>query len=139
MDTAPTCRLLRSSDKKVTGERVFRYESRSFLNWEGITPVKLVRIRGAMLISLSMSTCNQGVNKRQIFLGSFVRLRVQTRLKKPSFCTLSNQNVKRCVFVCMSTLRLGVNGSGSLMLRGKALRMRLRSWMQLGGITSQKP
>lgn len=37
------------------------------------------------------------------------------------------------------TFRLGVNGSGSLMLRGKALRMRLRSWMQLGGMTSQKP
>lgn len=38
-----------------------------------------------------------------------------------------------------STFRLGVNGSGSLMLRGKALRIRLRSWMQLGGMTSQKP
>ena len=66
MDACPTCRLLRSSDKKVTGERVFRYESRSFLNWEGMTPVKLVRIRGAMLISLSMSTCSRGVNKTQI-------------------------------------------------------------------------
>lgn len=36
------------------------------------------------------------------------------------------------------TLRLGVKGSGSLMLRGKALRMRFRIWMQLVGMTSQK-
>ena len=35
------------------------------------------------------------------------------------------------------TLRLGVKGSGSLMLRGKALRMRFLIWMQLGGMTSQ--
>lgn len=60
-----TCRLLRSSERKVTGERVFRYESRSFLNWDGMTPVKLVRMRGAMLISLSMSTCSTGVEGRQ--------------------------------------------------------------------------
>lgn len=37
------------------------------------------------------------------------------------------------------TFRLGVKGSGSLMLRGKALRIRFLSWMQLGGMTSQKP
>ena len=36
------------------------------------------------------------------------------------------------------TLRFGVKGSGSLMFRGKALRMRFRIWMQLGGMTSQK-
>ena len=35
------------------------------------------------------------------------------------------------------TLRLGVKGSGSLMLRGKALSMRFLIWMQFGGITSQ--
>ena len=34
-----------------------------------------------------------------------------------------------------STLRLGVKGSGRRMLRGKADRMRLRIWMQLGGMT----
>ena len=39
----------------------------------------------------------------------------------------------------MSTFRLGVKGSGSRMLRGKAERMRFLIWMQLGGITSQKP
>ena len=39
----------------------------------------------------------------------------------------------------MSTLRLGVKGSGSLMLRGKADRMRFLIWIQLGGMTSQKP
>jgi len=38
----------------------------------------------------------------------------------------------------ISTFRLGVNGSGSLMLRGNALSTRLRTWMQLGGMTSQK-
>lgn len=32
-----------------------------------------------------------------------------------------------------STFRLGVKGSGKRMLRGKALSMRLRIWMQLGG------
>lgn len=36
------------------------------------------------------------------------------------------------------TFKLGVDGSGSLILRGKALRMILRICMQLGGITSQK-
>ena len=36
------------------------------------------------------------------------------------------------------TLRFGVKGSGSLMFRGKALRIRFRIWMQLGGMTSQK-
>ena len=35
------------------------------------------------------------------------------------------------------TLRLGVKGSGSLMLRGKALSMRFLIWMQFGGMTSQ--
>ena len=55
---------------------------------------------------------------------------------------------KHCTWVCTAsmvhtttvhhTLRLGVKGSGSLMLRGKALRMRFLIWMQLGGITSQK-
>ena len=39
--------------------------------------------------------------------------------------------------ICAPTLRLGVNGSGRRMLRGKAERMRLRIWMQLGGTTSQ--
>ena len=33
-----------------------------------------------------------------------------------------------------NTLRLGVKGSGRRMLRGKADRMRLRIWMQEGGI-----
>lgn len=33
------------------------------MNCEGITPVKLVRIRGAMLISLSMSTCTKDGHK----------------------------------------------------------------------------
>ena len=37
-----------------------------------------------------------------------------------------------------ATLRFGVKGSGRRMLRGKAERMRLRIWMQLGGMTSQK-
>ena len=36
------------------------------------------------------------------------------------------------------TFKLGVKGSGSLMLRGKALRIRFLIWMQLGGMTSQK-
>ena len=36
-----------------------------------------------------------------------------------------------------STLRLGVNGSGSLMFLGKALSIRFLIWMQLAGITSQ--
>lgn len=36
------------------------------------------------------------------------------------------------------TLRFGVKGSGSLMFRGKALSIRFRIWMQLGGMTSQK-
>ena len=39
----------------------------------------------------------------------------------------------------MSTLRFGVKGSGSLIFLGKAERMRFLIWMQLGGITSQKP
>ena len=39
----------------------------------------------------------------------------------------------------MSTLRLGVKGSGSLMFRGKAERIRFLIWIQLGGITSQNP
>ena len=49
-----------------------------------------------------------------------------------------------CEWVCegdikrVRTLRFGVKGSGSLMLRGKALSMRFLIWMQLGGITSQK-
>ncbi len=96
MDTAPTCRLLRSSDKKVTGERVFRYESRSFLNCEGITPVKLVRIRGAMLISLSMSTCSRSVNTTKIYEFCLLH-KVQTRLKKPSFCRLCQATMTRGV------------------------------------------
>ena len=36
-----------------------------------------------------------------------------------------------------STFRLGVKGSGRRMLRGKALRIRLRIWMQLGGTALQ--
>lgn len=36
------------------------------------------------------------------------------------------------------TFRFGVEGSGSLILRGNALRMIFRICMQLGGITSQK-
>ena len=39
----------------------------------------------------------------------------------------------------ISTLRLGVKGSGSLMFLGKAERMRFLIWMQLGGMTSQNP
>ena len=35
-------------------------------------------------------------------------------------------------------MRLGVNGSGRRMLRGKALSTRLRIWMQFGGMTSQR-
>ena len=34
-----------------------------------------------------------------------------------------------------STMRLAVKGSRRRMLRGKADRMRLRIWMQLGGMT----
>mmetsp|Transcript_3883 Transcript_3883/g.9322 ORF Transcript_3883/g.9322 Transcript_3883/m.9322 type:complete len:216 (-) Transcript_3883:27-674(-) len=37
-----------------------------------------------------------------------------------------------------STLRLGVNGSGSRMLRGNADSTRLRIWMQLGGMMSHR-
>mmetsp|Transcript_59972 Transcript_59972/g.147450 ORF Transcript_59972/g.147450 Transcript_59972/m.147450 type:complete len:211 (-) Transcript_59972:557-1189(-) len=37
-----------------------------------------------------------------------------------------------------STLSCGVKGSGSTMWRGKAERMRLRSWMHEGGMASQK-
>lgn len=48
-------------------------------------------------------------------------------------------NVASLVCHWLSTFKLGVKGSGSLMLRGKALRIRFLSWMQLGGITSQKP
>lgn len=36
-----------------------------------------------------------------------------------------------------STLRFGVNGSGSRIFRGKALKMRFRICMQLGGTTLQ--
>lgn len=36
------------------------------------------------------------------------------------------------------TFKFGVEGSGSLMLRGKALRIIFRICMQLGGMTSQK-
>lgn len=38
----------------------------------------------------------------------------------------------------INTFKLGVEGSGSLILRGNALRMTFRIWMQLEGITSQK-
>ena len=41
------------------------------------------------------------------------------------------------ISVSMSTFRLGVNGSGSRMFRGNALRIRFRIWIQFGGITSQ--
>ena len=36
------------------------------------------------------------------------------------------------------TLRLGVNGSGSRMFLGKALKIKFLIWIQFGGITSQK-
>lgn len=36
-----------------------------------------------------------------------------------------------------STFRLGVKGSGRRMLRGNALRIRFRIWMQLGGTALQ--
>uniref|UniRef100_A0A2P2MSF3 CCR4-NOT transcription complex subunit 1 n=1 Tax=Rhizophora mucronata TaxID=61149 RepID=A0A2P2MSF3_RHIMU len=36
-----------------------------------------------------------------------------------------------------SIFKLGVDGSGSLILRGNALRIMLRICMQLGGIISQ--
>ena len=75
----------------MTGDRVFRYESRSFLKLCGwIMAAKLVMMRGGCVISVSMST-----------------------------------------------LRLGVNGSGRRMLRGNALSIKLRIWMQFGGMTSQ--
>ncbi len=40
--------------------------------------------------------------------------------------------------VIRNTFRFGVKGSGRRMFRGKALRIRLRIWMQEGGMTSQK-
>lgn len=43
-----------------------------------------------------------------------------------------------CQLISHNTFRFGVKGSGSLMFRGKALRMRFLIWMQLGGMTSQK-
>ena len=51
---------------------------------------------------------------------------------KGSGSLVNQQLLRGCV-----TLRFGVKGSGSLMLRGKALRMRFRIWMQFGGMTSQ--
>ena len=41
------------------------------------------------------------------------------------------------ILVNCDTLRLGVKGSGSLMLRGNADSMRFLIWIQFGGMTSQ--
>ena len=69
---------------------------------------------------------------------SHVRIvRLQLAMEQSLLCV--NAHVCLCGWSLWEgeTLRLGVNGSGSLMLRGKALRMRFLIWMQLGGMTSQ--
>ena len=54
------------------------------------------------------------------------------------YCLTEISRTRKDKSMSSQTFKLGVDGSGSLMLRGKALRMTLRIWMQLKGITSQK-
>jgi hypothetical protein len=42
------------------------------------------------------------------------------------------------ILLNMATFRLGVNGSGSFIFLGKALKIKFLNWIQSGGITSQK-